>query len=56
MRRLLLLLPFALTLWVPLYNLDAPTLWGFPFFYWYLFACLFALPAILWLADRGARR
>ena len=23
------------TLWVPFYNHTTPTLWGFPFFYWY---------------------
>jgi hypothetical protein len=56
MRRLLLLIPFLITLAVPLYNRSEPTLWGFPFFYWYLFACLFALPALLWLAHRSERR
>lgn len=56
MRRLLLLLPFAATLCLPLYNRVEPSLWGFPFFYWYPFACLFALPAVLWLAHRSARR
>lgn len=56
MRRLLLLLPFVATLWVPWYNRDAPLLWGFPFFYWYLFACLLAVPAVLWLSQRGDRR
>jgi hypothetical protein len=56
MRRLLLLIPFVITLAVPLYNRSEPALWGFPFFYWYLFACLFALPAVLWLAHRSERR
>ncbi len=55
MRKLLLLLPFAGTLWVPLYNRVEPALWGFPFFYWYLFAWLLALPPLIWLADRGRR-
>ena len=32
---LLLLIPFAALLWVPFYNTSEPTLWGFPFFYWY---------------------
>jgi hypothetical protein len=31
----LLLLPFAAMLWVGSYNQIEPTLWGFPFFYWY---------------------
>jgi len=30
----LLLIPF-LVLWVPLYNRIEPTLFGFPFFYWF---------------------
>ena len=56
MRRLLLLIPFVATLAVPLYNRSEPALWGFPFFYWYLFACLFALPPLIWLAHRSNRR
>jgi hypothetical protein len=31
----LLLLPFIGLLWVPFYARAEPTLWGFPFFYWY---------------------
>ncbi|MHB1303726.1 MAG: DUF3311 domain-containing protein [Acidiphilium sp.] len=33
--RWLLLIPFIATLWVPFYNMKAPELFGFPFFYWY---------------------
>ena len=33
--RWLLALPFIALLWVPFYNSVEPTLWGFPFFYWY---------------------
>jgi hypothetical protein len=33
----LLLLPFAALLWVPFYNRTEPSLFGFPFFYWYQF-------------------
>src|ERR1700731_3630811 len=32
---LLLLVPYAGLLWVPLYNKRLPDLFGFPFFYWY---------------------
>jgi hypothetical protein len=32
---LLLLLPFVGLLWVPFYNFAEPSLFGFPFFYWY---------------------
>lgn len=35
---MLLLLPFAGTLWVPLYARLEPTLFGIPFFYWYQIA------------------
>jgi hypothetical protein len=31
----LLLAALIGTLWVPFYNHTSPTLWGFPFFYWY---------------------
>ena len=56
-RRLwLLALPFLGTLVVPLYDRNEPALWGFPFFYWYLFAWLLLLPALIWLVDRGRRR
>ena len=38
MRNLLLIIPCLLALAVPFYNVDAPRLFGFPFFYWALFA------------------
>jgi hypothetical protein len=34
---LLLLLPYIFLLWPPLYARTEPTLFGFPFFYWYQF-------------------
>ena len=37
---LLLLIPM-LVLWVPLYNTIEPTLFGFPFFYWFQLAWIF---------------
>jgi hypothetical protein len=33
--RWLLVIPFIATLWVPFFNMKAPELLGFPFFYWY---------------------
>ncbi|HET9147233.1 MAG TPA: DUF3311 domain-containing protein [Acetobacteraceae bacterium] len=33
--RILLIIPFIATLWVPFFNHPTPTLFGFPFFYWY---------------------
>jgi Protein of unknown function (DUF3311) len=34
----LLLLPYVGLLWVAFYNFRDPTLFGFPFFYWYQLA------------------
>jgi uncharacterized SAM-binding protein YcdF (DUF218 family) len=34
----LLLIPIVLPLLTPLYNFDAPRLWGFPAFYWLQFS------------------
>jgi len=34
----LLLVPCVAVLWVPWYNHTDPTLFGFPFFYWYQLA------------------
>jgi hypothetical protein len=34
----LLVLPWLAMIWVPSYNRVDPTLWGFPFFYWYQLA------------------
>ncbi len=31
----LLVLPWIAMIWVPSYNRIEPTLWDFPFFYWY---------------------
>jgi Protein of unknown function (DUF3311) len=36
----LLIPPVVLPLWVPLYDKTDPTLWGFPFFYWFQFAMI----------------
>jgi hypothetical protein len=32
--------PVVIPLWVPLYDKTDPTLWGFPFFYWFQFALI----------------
>jgi Protein of unknown function (DUF3311) len=64
---IVVLLPaVVLPLWVPLYDKTDPTLWGFPFFYWFQFAMIL-MSAVLTLvafllsnlADRrrdGSRR
>ncbi|MGC7406550.1 DUF3311 domain-containing protein [Pandoraea pneumonica] len=50
--RLLLLLPFIGLLWVPFYNSELPTLWGFPFFYWYQFAWVPVTSLLIWIVFR----
>jgi hypothetical protein len=42
----LLIPPVVVPLWVPLYDKTDPTLWGFPFFYWFQFA-LILMSAVL---------
>jgi len=55
MRRILLLIPFVATLIVPLYNWQTPMLWGFPFFYWYLFALIPIASLLTWIVYRIER-
>lgn len=53
--RLLLLLPFAGLLLVPLYNGLTPKLWGIPYFYWYQLAWVPVTSLLLWIVDRATR-
>jgi hypothetical protein len=39
---IILIPPVVVPLWVPLYNKTDPTLWGFPFFFWFQFALILA--------------
>lgn len=52
---LLLALPFAGLLYPPLYNRLTPTLFGFPFFYWYQLAWVFVTTALLLVVYRKTR-
>ena len=58
---IVILLPaVVLPLWVPLYDKTDPTLFGFPFFFWFQFA-LILMSAVLTviafsLSQRGGRR
>ena len=48
-----ILLPaVVIPLWVPLYDRTDPTLWGFPFFFWFQFA-LILMSAVLTVAAYG---
>ena len=49
----------VIPLWVPLYDKADPTLWGFPFFYWFQFAMILmaaALTVIAYLISQIAER
>jgi hypothetical protein len=49
----LLLVPFVGLLWVPFYNFAEPSLFGFPFFYWYQFAWVPVTSILIWLVYRS---
>lgn len=51
----LLVLPYLGLLLVPLYNRHDPTLFGFPFFYWYQLAWVPLTSLIIGLAYRSVR-
>jgi hypothetical protein len=52
----LLLVPFIGLLWVPFYNFTEPSLFGFPFFYWYQFAWVIGAAIITAIVYRATRR
>ncbi len=52
---LLLLEPFIGLLWVPFYNQATPTLFGFPFFYWYQLAWVPITSLITFIVWRSMR-
>ena len=51
--RYLLALPFIGLLWLPFYNRELPSLFGFPFFYWYQFAWVPLTALIIWLVYQN---
>ncbi|MBV9074631.1 MAG: DUF3311 domain-containing protein [Acidobacteria bacterium] len=51
----LLLVPWVALLSVPLYSRSGPTLFGFPFFYWYQFAWVPLTALITAIVHRKAR-
>ena len=62
----ILIPPVVVPLWVPLYDKEDPTLWGFPFFYWFQFLLILCSATLTLLAyllslvadrrDREVRR
>jgi uncharacterized membrane protein len=49
MIRILLAVIFVAALAVPFFNRDAPTLFGFPFFYWYQLAVVLSASLLTWI-------
>ena len=52
----LLVIPIVLPLITPLYNFDAPRLWGFPAFYWLQFAFILVGVATTSIVYQMTRR
>jgi hypothetical protein len=50
-----LLLPFIALLWLPFYTSREPSLFGFPFFYWYQFAWVPLTSLLIYLAYRAVK-
>lgn len=51
----LLLVPYVALLWVPWYARRTPELWGFPFFYWYLFLWVILTAALTGIVYKVRR-
>lgn len=51
--RLLLIIPFIATLWVPFFNVKAPEFIGLPFFYWYQLLWVLLAAAIIFIVYRA---
>jgi hypothetical protein len=56
MIKLLLILPFLGLLWVPFYNHEGPSLFGFPFFYWYQLMWVPLTSLLIWIVYRRGLR
>lgn len=52
----LLALPFLGLLWLPFYNHELPSLFGFPFFYWYQFAWVPLTSLIIWVVYQHDKK
>jgi uncharacterized membrane protein len=54
--RILLLVVFVITLAVPFFNRTSPTLFGFPFFYWYQMAAVPVSALLIYALFRAEDR
>ncbi|WP_375481561.1 DUF3311 domain-containing protein [uncultured Jatrophihabitans sp.] len=52
----LLGIPLVALALVPTYSRRTPTVWGFPFFYWYQILWVFLTPALTWAAYLVIKR
>ena len=50
--RILLVVPFLATLWVPFFNHAKPEIAGFPFFYWYQLLWVVLSAILIWIVWR----
>lgn len=53
MIRILLLAIFIMSLWVPVFNRIHPTLFGFPFFYWYQMLLVPISSVLIWIVYKA---
>jgi hypothetical protein len=53
---ILLLLPFIGLLWLPFYNHELPTLFGFPFFYWYQLLWVPLTALLIWIVYQRGKK
>ena len=51
-RLLFFVIIFVIALWVPLYNKVNPTLFGFPFFYWFQMLVVVASSVMIWIVYK----
>lgn len=51
----LLVVPFVATLVPPLYARREPSLFGFPFFYWYQILWIVLAAVLVWIVYAGTR-
>lgn len=49
----LLVIPYIGLLWVPFYNFSEPSLFGFPFFYWYQLMWVPLTSLLIFIAYRS---
>jgi hypothetical protein len=52
---LILLAPYVALLWLPFYNGTQPSLFGFPFFYWYQFLWVPITSLLMYAVYRGVK-